>query len=73
MPPKKLRCTFKECRDAAQRIVGDCAFCAGHYCGRHRLLEDHKCEGLEDVSIPNTQWWMVGLDGLLGGDLFGEH
>lgn len=48
MPPKKIRCSFKACRDAAQRIVGDCGFCAGHFCGKHRLLEDHKCEGLED-------------------------
>ncbi|KAH8726639.1 hypothetical protein GQ44DRAFT_748806 [Phaeosphaeriaceae sp. PMI808] len=48
MPPKKIRCSFKQCRDAAQRIVGDCGFCSGHFCGRHRLLEDHKCEGLED-------------------------
>lgn len=48
MPPKKIRCTYKECREAAQRIVGDCGFCNGHYCGKHRLLEDHKCDGLED-------------------------
>jgi len=48
MPPKKIRCNFKDCRDAAQRIVGDCSFCSGHFCGKHRLLEDHKCEGLED-------------------------
>lgn len=48
MPPKKIRCNFKDCKDAAQRIVGDCGFCSGHFCGRHRLLEDHKCEGLED-------------------------
>ncbi|KAF2679152.1 hypothetical protein K458DRAFT_446022 [Lentithecium fluviatile CBS 122367] len=48
MPPKKIRCSFKTCKDAAQRIVGDCGFCAGHFCGKHRLLEDHKCEGLED-------------------------
>ncbi|KAF2758210.1 ubiquitin-like protein [Pseudovirgaria hyperparasitica] len=46
--PKKIRCSFKECKDAAQRIVGDCGFCSGHFCGRHRLLEDHKCSGLED-------------------------
>jgi len=48
MPPKKQRCTFKECRDFAQRIIGDCAFCEGNFCGKHRLLEDHKCDGLED-------------------------
>lgn len=69
MPAKKIRCTFKECTGAAQRIVGDCAFCNGHYCGKHRLLEDHKCEGLEDVSsVPEPEWWSVGLFGLTAGD-----
>jgi hypothetical protein len=46
--PKKIRCGFKDCKEQAQRIVGDCSFCSGHFCGKHRLLEDHKCEGLED-------------------------
>ncbi|KAL8871065.1 MAG: hypothetical protein Q9174_003029 [Haloplaca sp. 1 TL-2023] len=46
--PKKMRCTFKDCKDPAQRIVGDCSFCQGHFCGKHRMLEDHKCSGLED-------------------------
>ncbi|KAL8701673.1 MAG: hypothetical protein Q9201_004776 [Fulgogasparrea decipioides] len=46
--PKKIRCTFKDCKDPAQRIVGDCSFCQGHFCGKHRMLEDHKCSGLED-------------------------
>lgn len=45
---RRQRCTFKNCKDAAQRIVGDCGFCSGHFCGKHRLLEDHKCAGLED-------------------------
>lgn len=48
MPPKKVRCSFKECKEGAQRIIGDCGFCQGHFCGKHRLLEDHKCDGLED-------------------------
>ncbi|TKA79318.1 hypothetical protein B0A49_03558 [Cryomyces minteri] len=48
MPPKKMRCSYKDCKDAAQRIVGDCGFCLGHFCGKHRLLESHSCEGLED-------------------------
>lgn len=61
MPPKKIRCTYKDCREGAQRIIGDCGFCNGHYCGKHRLLEDHKCDGLEDVSC-SPEWWLVGLD-----------
>ncbi|KAI8939378.1 hypothetical protein NX059_003161 [Plenodomus lindquistii] len=48
MPPKKIRCSFKDCKDRAQPIVGDCGFCSGHHCSKHRMLEDHKCEGLED-------------------------
>ncbi|KAF2768577.1 putative polyubiquitin [Teratosphaeria nubilosa] len=46
--PKKPRCGFKDCKDAAQRIVGDCGFCSGHFCGKHRMLESHNCPGLED-------------------------
>jgi hypothetical protein len=50
MPPKKIRCSYKDCKEGAQRIIGDCGFCSKSYCGKHRLLEDHKCDGLEDVS-----------------------
>ena len=46
--PKKIRCNFKDCKDAAQRIVGDCGFCQGRFCGKHRMLESHNCTGLED-------------------------
>ncbi|KAK5114710.1 hypothetical protein LTR62_002284 [Meristemomyces frigidus] len=46
--PKKIRCAFKDCKDAAQRIVGDCGFCQGHFCGKHRMLESHNCSGLEN-------------------------
>lgn len=55
MAPKRIRCNAKECREPAQRIIGDCGFCSGHFCGKHRLLEDHKCTGLEDVSSTPTQ------------------
>jgi predicted nucleic acid binding AN1-type Zn finger protein len=48
MVAKRARCTFKDCPSAAQRIVGDCGFCKGQFCSKHRLLEDHKCDGLED-------------------------
>ncbi|CUS14113.1 unnamed protein product [Tuber aestivum] len=46
--PKRKVCDFKECTSAPQRIVGDCRNCDGHYCAKHRLLEDHKCSGLEN-------------------------
>jgi hypothetical protein len=80
MPPKKIRCTHKDCKEAAQRIIGDCGFCNGSFCGKHRLLEDHKCTGLEDVSSPSLdsedgredrqpQWWLIGLDSELLADM----
>lgn len=46
--PKKIKCNFKDCKDKAQPIVGDCGFCQGHFCGKHRMLESHACSGLED-------------------------
>jgi AN1-like Zinc finger/Ubiquitin family len=79
--PKRLRCTHKDCKEVAQRIIGDCGFCDGHFCGKHRLLEDHKCTGLEDVSFSISsdpqptdgralpQWWLVGLDPELLADM----
>jgi hypothetical protein len=81
MPPKKIRCTHKDCKEAAQRIIGDCGFCNGSFCGKHRLLEDHKCTGLEDVSLSSSsssccteledspRWWLVGLDKELLADM----
>lgn len=69
MPPKKIRCTYKDCKEGAQRIIGDCGFCKGHYCGKHRLLEDHKCDGLEDVSSSCCETpalnWLMGLPEVL--------
>jgi predicted nucleic acid binding AN1-type Zn finger protein len=48
MPGRKPRCSFKDCKDAPQRIIGDCSFCNGHFCQKHRMLESHACSGLED-------------------------
>ncbi|GAB7351348.1 hypothetical protein MBLNU459_g2033t2 [Dothideomycetes sp. NU459] len=53
--PKKIRCGFKDCKDAAQRIVGDCGFCSGHFCGKHRMLESHACSGLENCKEEEKQ------------------
>jgi hypothetical protein len=44
------------------------------------LLEDHKCDGLEDVSYPlgsprrEPQWWLIGLsDVLMANTLLDEQ
>ncbi|KAI0134722.1 AN1-type zinc finger protein [Xylariales sp. AK1849] len=48
MPPKKIRCKADDCKDAVQRMFGDCGFCERQFCAKHRLPEDHKCAGLDD-------------------------
>lgn len=44
---KKSRCSFKLCTAAPLRMVGSCSHCAGKFCAKHRLLEDHMCLGLQ--------------------------
>lgn len=45
----KPRCSKDGCKTPAQPIVGDCGFCQKRFCGKHRMLESHNCEGLEDA------------------------
>lgn len=45
----KPRCTKDGCKAPAQPIVGDCGFCQKRFCGKHRMLESHNCEGLADA------------------------
>lgn len=45
----KPRCSKEGCKAAAQPIIGDCGFCQKRFCGKHRMLESHACEGLEDA------------------------
>ncbi|QLL34897.1 hypothetical protein HG536_0H02720 [Torulaspora globosa] len=43
---KKNACYFDKCSSAASKFIGDCNFCKGHFCSKHRLMENHACEGL---------------------------
>lgn len=44
---RRRRCSFTKCNSAPLRGVGDCQECRGHFCSRHRLMEQHKCSGLQ--------------------------
>lgn len=46
---RKPRCAHPPCKAAAQSITGDCGFCQKRFCSKHRMLESHACEGLEDA------------------------
>ncbi|AMD19142.1 HBR241Wp [Eremothecium sinecaudum] len=43
---KKDRCHFSKCGSMALKFIGDCQFCEGHFCSKHRLMENHSCNGL---------------------------
>lgn len=43
---RKNGCYVDKCGSAASKFIGDCNFCKGHYCSKHRLMENHSCEGL---------------------------
>ncbi|ODV88251.1 hypothetical protein CANARDRAFT_26405 [[Candida] arabinofermentans NRRL YB-2248] len=45
---KSNKCTFKSCNSTPLRMVGDCSFCNGKFCSKHRLLESHNCDGLQN-------------------------
>ncbi|ODV65028.1 hypothetical protein HYPBUDRAFT_114151 [Hyphopichia burtonii NRRL Y-1933] len=50
VPKKKKKtnkCHFKSCNSPSLRMVGDCSHCQGKFCAKHRLLEDHLCNGLQ--------------------------
>ncbi len=44
--PKK-KCQKTDCTSPALRGLS-CSFCEKAFCGRHRLLEEHSCGGLQD-------------------------
>merc|ERR1711964_477083 len=46
--PRRSAVHTKIVNKGRRESFGDCGYCNGHYCGTHRLLEDHKCDGLED-------------------------
>jgi len=44
---KKTKCAFGEYSKRVVLITGDCRFCQNHFCGFHRLPEDHACQDMD--------------------------
>ncbi|SCU77717.1 LADA_0A01860g1_1 [Lachancea dasiensis] len=44
---KKDKCYYEKCGFTALKFIGDCQFCQGHFCSRHRIMENHSCQGLK--------------------------
>lgn len=45
---KKNLCFHGKCTNLASNFIGDCKFCNGHFCSKHRLMENHDCKGLNN-------------------------
>jgi len=57
---KKPSCDYKKdtpdkCKGKLTPIIGDCGFCGGHFCSKHRMLESHNCPNLEDCKKESHQ------------------
>ena len=59
----KPRCTKAGCKGLAPPIVGDCGFCSKRFCGKHRMLESHNCEGLDEARQADKQRNAAKLEG----------
>ncbi len=46
MHAQKGRCVTPGCGERVARVVGECRYCGGGFCGRHRLPEAHACAEL---------------------------
>lgn len=45
---RKNMCHMVDCKDHIAKFIGDCEFCKGQFCSKHRLMESHECQGLAD-------------------------
>ena len=52
---KRKKCLVENCCDKVAIIVGDCKYCDGNYCLKHRLPEDHLCTNLLDKKNNDRQ------------------
>lgn len=49
---KKGRCVLSGCCERVAKVIGDCRYCSGSFCGKHRLPESHACK---DISTCRQQ------------------
>lgn len=52
---KKVKCSFQNCNSPPLRMVGTCQSCSGKFCAKHRLFEDHRCEGLNSYKLKQKE------------------
>lgn len=52
---KKDRCHFQKCSNTILKLIGDCQFCNGNFCSRHRIMENHSCGGLTSCKEQSHQ------------------
>ncbi|CAH6721301.1 AN1-type zinc finger protein Tmc1p [[Candida] jaroonii] len=58
----KKKCYFKNCNVNYLKLVGDCQYCQGKYCHKHRLLENHDCNYLNQYKLLEHQKNAIKLE-----------
>jgi predicted nucleic acid binding AN1-type Zn finger protein len=43
----KSKCVFDDCKAPVAVIIGDCKYCTGKFCLKHRLPETHACTAMQ--------------------------
>ena len=46
-PKKPFHCAWDSCLERYAKVIGDCVYCKGKYCARHRLPESHHCQNIQ--------------------------
>jgi predicted nucleic acid binding AN1-type Zn finger protein len=47
-PIKKATCKLTTCQQRPVKIVGHCRYCSNDYCAKHRFVEAHHCEKMQE-------------------------
>ena len=64
-PAKKAPnvCNYSDCKDRYVKIIGDCRWCSGKFCSRHRQTELHACANLESCKQASSARLTAKLNG----------
>jgi len=50
-----------KCKRNIQDIYFNCKYCHQNYCSKHRIPEDHNCEGLKQYKEKNQERWVNAI------------
>ena len=67
---KPFHCAWGDCLDRHVKIIGECVYCSGKYCARHRLPESHMCQNMQSCK---QQSFNANHSKVMNGKCGGEY